>query len=152
MLRRTPFRRKAPPQREVKTITYSPRPRAVAVADGVARMSVPVPKFGHVRDERLREMCRALECQACGAAGPDAGVTWAHSNELRHGKGKGIKASDIYVAAMCHACHCALDQGGADKAEKDATWHRAWSATVREAVARGLWPAGIPIPSTDEAA
>ncbi len=151
MLRRTPIRRKAPPPRPVKTTTYSPRPRECARSDGKARMAVPVPKFAYVRDERLQAMCRAMECQACGAAGPDAGVTWAHSNLGIHGKGRSIKASDVFVAAMCHACHAALDQGMAPKAEKDATWLAAWRRTVSEAVARGLWPAGIPIPDCEAA-
>lgn len=147
------LRRKLPPPRLVKTIEgYTPRPRECARSDGVARMSVPVPKFAYVRDERLRDMCRALECQVCGAAGPDAGVTWAHSNSSTHGKGRGIKASDVYVAAMCHTCHAALDQGKGSRAENADTWRRAWARTVREALIRGIWPDGVPVPDTKEAA
>lgn len=146
-MKRTGFAR--PPSREAKQCDYMPRPRAVAVAisDGKARMSVPIPKYPYIRDERLRDMCRAMPCQCCGATGPDAGVTWAHSNQATHGHGRSVKASDVYVAAMCHKCHVELDQGKTEtRAEKVARWNAAHWQTVTTAVHEGLWPAGIPMP------
>ena len=105
------------------------------------------PKFAYVRDERLRAMCRAMACQSCGRADPDAGVTWAHSNWAEHGKGKGIKASDIYVAALCWVCHGLLDQGGTmSQAGKRLMWDRAHLGTVAEGQRLGLWPADIAVP------
>lgn len=99
-----------------------------------------------VRDTRLRDMCRELPCTmpGCGYAGPDAGVTWAHSNWSEHGKAMARKASDVYVAALCWRCHRELDQGhrwGAE--EKRQRWVQAHRRTVRLAVTRGLWPPGI---------
>ena len=147
--RRTPLRAKAPPPRPVKTIDYTPKPRPVAVArhDGKARMVVPVPKFAYVRDERLRDMCRAMCCQHCGKSGPDAGVTWAHSNQGEHGKGKGIKASDVYVAALCDSCHFQIDQGKDWPQDvKVRVWEAAHRRTKLHALANGLWPKDIPCP------
>jgi len=45
----------------------------------------------------------------CGAQ--DGTVVAAHSNSLADGKGKGIKASDFKIAALCFRCHHELDQG-----------------------------------------
>lgn len=35
-------------------------------------------------------------------------VVGAHSNQIKHGKGKGIKAHDL-VAYLCNQCHDVLD-------------------------------------------
>jgi hypothetical protein len=55
-----------------------------------------------------------LPCARCGRIGCTQA---AHSNQLRFGKGKGIKASDAAVMALCAGlgsarCHEAHDQGG----------------------------------------
>lgn len=101
-------------------------------------------KYRYIRDHRLRAMCRALPCQHC--ASDDGTVTWAHSNQSKHGKGKSIKASDIYVAALCAACHQYVDQGLSTRAERIALWEAAHKRTVSEASRLGLWPEGIDIP------
>ena len=149
-MKRSGFKPKAPPPRPVKRMDdYTPKPRAaaVAVADTRARMVVPVPKFAYVRDERLRDMCRAMRCQHCGNDGTDAGVTWAHSNQAEHGKGKGIKASDVFVAALCTRCHRELDQGKNWPQEvKVHVWEAAHRRTKLHALAAGLWPKDIPCP------
>jgi len=61
------------------------------------------------RNKKLLEACRQLPCQQCGRE--DGTVVAAHSNQLRDGKGRGLKAHDFRVAAMCFSCHSALDQG-----------------------------------------
>lgn len=61
------------------------------------------------RNKKLLEAVRQSPCQNCGAQ--DGTVCAAHSNQLRDGKGKGIKAPDYRVAALCHRCHHELDQG-----------------------------------------
>lgn len=152
-MRRTAIASKAPPRREAKQCTLVARPRDVARATVALPMRQPVPKVAYVRDERLRDMCRALPCQLCGAAGQGAGVTWAHSNQGRHGKGGAVKASDVLVAALCWECHAEIDQGryfGA--AQKIALWNRAHFSTVATAIALGLWPAGIATPAREEPA
>ena len=59
-------------------------------------------KFKYIRSPALLKACREIPCQHCGIE--DGTVVAAHSNESRHGKGRGIKASDIYIAALCAKC------------------------------------------------
>lgn len=146
-MKRSGFKAKGWVPRPAKTIDYEPRARAPARAVVMAGEVCTIPKFNYVRDTRLRDMCRQLECQHCWAGGPDAGVTWAHSNQSRHGKAGAIKASDIFVAAMCAACHRELDQGKRwTQEEKVSIWEMAHLSTVRRALAEGLWPAGVDLP------
>lgn len=155
-MKRSGFKVRRPPKREATQTTYTPRPRTPTLLTMVGpgllmAMVTPAPKFAYVRDERLRDMCRAMVCQHCGRGGPDAGVTWAHSNQAIHGKGKGIKASDVYVAAMCAACHRELDQGKEWPAEvKVAVWTAAHRRTKLHALANGLWPRDIPCPGYEQ--
>ena len=103
------------------------------------------PKFQYVRSKKLLQACREIPCQVCGVA--DGTVVAAHSNQLRHGKGRSIKASDVFVAAMCHRHHAEVDQGHSlSKAEKVEIWDAAHRNTVRELVKRGLWPLDVPVP------
>jgi hypothetical protein len=50
------------------------------------------------RNKKLLEACREMPCQHCGSE--DGTVVAAHSNQLRDGKGRGIKAHDYRVAAL----------------------------------------------------
>lgn len=102
------------------------------------------PKFSYIRDKRLRSMCQSMPCQSCGSL---AGSTWAHSNQARHGKGRSLKASDVYVAALCGACHHEVDQGRQSRAERLAMWEEAHAKTVAAAVKAGAWPSGVPVPT-----
>ena len=146
-MKRSGFKPSRPPRPATQT-TYTPRARTPAPAAAPdLRQVAAVEKFAYVRDERLRAMCRAMACQRCLWEGPDAGVTWAHSNWSEHGKGKGIKASDVYVAALCWVCHGLLDQGNSmTEADKRLLWDRAHRATVTEGQRLGLWPANIAAP------
>ena len=87
------------------------------------------PKTVYLRDKKRLEACRALPCQHCGAE--DGTVVAAHSNAGEHGKGRGIKASDEFVAALCFTCHANLDQGKMSKDEKSQMWHNAFVKTVK---------------------
>jgi hypothetical protein len=54
----------------------------------------------------------------------------AHSNQLRHGKGMGLKASDEYVAFLCYCCHSELDQGkNLTKQQRRDMWQTAYERT-----------------------
>ena len=46
----------------------------------------------------------------------------AHSNELRHGKGRSIKAEDVYSVWACYPCHTWLDQGSGGFEAKTQAW------------------------------
>ena len=61
------------------------------------------------RNQKLLEAVRESPCQHCGVN--DGTVCAAHSNQLRDGKGRGLKAHDYRIAALCFKCHSELDQG-----------------------------------------
>lgn len=103
------------------------------------------PKFTYVRSKPLLEACRQIACQHCGAQ--DGTVCAAHSNQAVHGKGRGIKASDQYVASLCHLCHHQLDQGFLwSREQRTEIWTNAHRKTVALLNAMGLWPDGVPQP------
>ena len=86
------------------------------------------PKRVYIRNKRLLEAARHIPCQHCGAE--DGTVVAAHSNEGIHGKGRGIKASDEFIAALCFTCHANLDQGKMSKQERTQMWHNAHIKTI----------------------
>lgn len=96
------------------------------------------PKFRYVRDKRILEFCRTIPCQSCGVQ--DGTVVAAHSNQAIHGKGRGIKASDEYVAALCYHCHYEVDQGRASREGKLLIWNSAHEKTKTLLAAADLWP------------
>ena len=55
--------------------------------------------------KRLAEI-RKLPCVRCGNPNSQA----AHSNSAKHGKGRGIKSSDLFVIPLCFKCHAAFDR------------------------------------------
>ncbi len=91
------------------------------------------------RNQKLLEAVREFECALCGAE--DGTVVAAHSNQLRDGKGKGIKAHDYRIAALCYRCHMAIDQGHRlNKQDKEAMWEEAHRKTIGFLFERGkLW-------------
>jgi hypothetical protein len=81
------------------------------------------------RNKQLLELVRQLPCQNCGLQ--DGTVVAAHSNQLRDGKGRGIKAHDYRVAALCYRCHSELDQGNRlSKEERVEMWEQAHRNTI----------------------
>lgn len=108
------LKRRGSPKREATQCTYTPRPRAVAVAvtNADARMSVPIPKLEPLRDETYRRWVASLPCAHCGKAGPSQ---CAHGDE---GKGIGIKASDETCFPLCadspgrRGCHSLIGASG----------------------------------------
>ena len=68
-----------------------------------------------------------------------AGVVAAHSNRQRHGKGRGIKSHDCFIAFACHACHYEIDQGSTlSREERADAWVRGF-----EAMLVYLWAGGL---------
>jgi len=95
------------------------------------------PKTPYTRDKRILEACRTLPCQNCEAQ--DGTVAAAHSNQSQHGKGRGIKASDEYVAALCSKCHSMIDQGSRlMRVERERIWNLAHAKTRIELEAMGV--------------
>ena len=89
------------------------------------------------RNQKLLNVCRELPCQACGI--DNGTIVAAHSNQLRDGKGRGLKAEDFRVASLCYACHIELDQGSKmSKQERIDFWEDAHRNTIGELFRRGL--------------
>jgi hypothetical protein len=81
------------------------------------------------RNKKLLEVLRKSPCQCCGAM--DGTVVAAHSNQLRDGKGRSIKAHDYRVAALCFKCHSELDQGSRmTRLERVEMWEEAHRKTI----------------------
>jgi hypothetical protein len=89
-----------------------------------------------VRSKRLLQLVASLPCQHCGN---EHHVQAAHSNWSEHGKGKGIKASDIYTAALCLRCHYEIDQGpNLSKEQRKEMWTNAHIKTKE--LVQQVWP------------
>lgn len=132
---------------EHKPVVHKPIPldqRRGSMVPVVSVSAAPIEKFTYVRSRPLLNAIKTLECQHCGASGPSDP---AHSNQSCHGKGKGVKASDVFAAALCRHDHNAIDQGSKLSHDERVTlWTNAWRKTVRELLKRGLWPANVEIP------
>jgi len=79
-----------------------------------------------------------LPCQNCYIEGQTQA---AHSNWAEHGKGRGIKASDEFTAALCQSCHAQIDSGAKlNKEQRRYLWDLAYQKTVNKLKASNLWP------------
>lgn len=81
------------------------------------------------RNKKLLEVVRQSPCQHCGVE--NGTVVAAHSNQLRDGKGRGLRAHDYRIAALCFKCHSDLDQGSSmTKDERREMWEQAHRKTI----------------------
>ena len=104
-------------------------------------------KFNYWRSKKHLKNVASLPCQHCGLEGKTQA---AHSNMAQHGKGRGIKASDEYTAALCFACHHDLDAGyGLSKDEKQLMFRNALRKTWGELQAQDLILIDSPDPLLD---
>ena len=89
------------------------------------------------RSPKLLRSAKDQPCVICG----DTGTTVScHSNFIEHGKGTGIKASDVFTARLCGYHHDLLD-GRAGKLTKQEKWElfaRAHQRTVEAWFKEGL--------------
>ena len=105
-------------------------------------------KFQYIRSPALLKACRAIPCTNCGR--DDGTVCAAHSNQAKHGKGRSIKASDVFVASLCFLCHSELDQGSSmSREQRESRWNECHIWTVNELVRLGLWPGNVPVPELE---
>lgn len=89
------------------------------------------------RNKKLLEAVREIPCQHCGSQ--NGTVVAAHSNQLRDGKGKALKAHDFRIAALCFTCHSDLDQGSTmSKQERVEMWEEAHRKTIGELFMREI--------------
>jgi len=102
-----------------------------------------IPKFKYFRSKKHLKNVASLACQRCGLEGSTQA---AHSNRLIHGKGRGVKASDEYTAALCIRCHFILDQGSKlTKEERVDMWEKAHRKTIERLIELDLWPDEVKI-------
>jgi hypothetical protein len=81
------------------------------------------------RNKKLLEIVRESPCQICGIQ--NGTVVAAHSNQLKDGKGRGLKAHDYRIAALCFTCHTEIDQGNKmSKQERLNAWEEAHRRTI----------------------
>jgi hypothetical protein len=82
-------------------------------------------------DKIMADLCHGQDCyaQIPGLCRNNREtVVPMHSNQLEHGKGKGIKAPDEKTCPGCDICHFEIDQGNRfTKAEKFAIWDAAYA-------------------------
>jgi hypothetical protein len=121
------------PRREPTQSTYSPKPRAPAVAvAGPARATVAVPKLRPVRDEAYRRAVAALPCAHCGVVGFSQA---AHGDQ---GKGLAIKASDDTCYPACGprpgipGCHWLIGTSGQIEREARRELERRYAEQTRK--------------------
>ena len=81
------------------------------------------------RNPKLLKLAKQSPCQLCGVE--DFTIVAAHSNQLRDGKGTGIKAHDHRIAYLCYSCHTKIDQGkGLTKQQRQYEWEEAHRRTI----------------------
>ena len=95
---------------------------------GQRKKALMYPKHQYVRDKALLKRVALLNCQHCGSG---TMVQAAHTN-WGGGKGRGIKADDNLVAALCQTCHWEVDQGTKlSKQERQTMWQAAHEKTIK---------------------
>jgi len=101
-----------------------------------------IEKHQYVKSKKLLKMVASLDCQACGSGEM---VQSAHTN-WGGGKGRGIKADDNLVAALCLKCHYEIDQGKTlSKQERQDLWQKAHIRTIL--ALQNDWPENVPLPT-----
>ena len=81
------------------------------------------------RNKKLLEIVRQSPCQHCEIE--NGTIVAAHSNRLRDGKGRSIKAHDYRIAALCYKCHMELDQGkNLSRDDRRDLWEEAHRKTI----------------------
>jgi len=101
-------------------------------------------KHEYVRSKKLLKLVAGLDCQACGSGNM---VQAAHTN-WGGGKGRGVKADDNLVAALCLKCHYEIDQGkDLTKEQRQQKWLLAHVNTVARLQESEQWPVDVPTPT-----
>jgi transcription elongation factor Elf1 len=104
-------------------------------------------KRQYIRSKKLLKLVSELNCQHCGAEN----MTQAAHTNWGGGKGRGIKADDNLVAALCLKCHYEIDQGAKmSRDQRQEIWLNAHRKTVKVLLSQNKWPIDIPVPEVPE--
>lgn len=145
--RKAPLRQKTPLKRGEPLRSRAPMMRAKPVqpprAAIKARKTGKKPPKTVYRNPALLALASGEECllripKYC-QGGTDTTVA-CHSNRLRDGKGKGIKAHDWAIAFGCGACHWFIDQSTAPLEMKLSYFIPGLRLTRLRIIALGKWP------------
>ena len=81
------------------------------------------------RNPKLLKLAKDAPCMICGAM--DGTIVAAHSNQLRDGKGTGIKSHDFRCSFLCNLCHTMIDNGKElSREERVDVWENAHRRTI----------------------
>ncbi|KDD42579.1 nuclease domain-containing protein [Bordetella bronchiseptica] len=147
MMRRTPLTRKTPMKRGKALRSAVPMMRATPMppprAAMKARKKGKKPPKTIYRNPGLLALAEGEKCSLrvpryC-QGGTDSTVA-CHSNRLRDGKGKGIKAHDWAIAFGCSGCHWFIDQSTAPLELKLSYFIPGMRLTRLRIIAMGKWP------------
>ena len=92
------------------------------------------------RNKKILQSAKGQPCtvRSVWCNGDHATTVAAHSNQSIHGKSRGMKAHDCYVAYTCSGCHRWLDESAASRADKveafNAAMHRTWLLLLQAGV------------------
>lgn len=145
--RKTPLRQKTPMKRGGPLKAKAPMMRAKPLppprAAMKARKKGKKPPKTVYRNPALLDLAKGEECllrvpKYC-QGGTDTTVA-CHSNRLRDGKGKGIKAHDWAIAFGCGGCHWFIDHSKATMEMKLSYFIPGLRLTRLRIVAMGKWP------------
>jgi hypothetical protein len=101
-------------------------------------------KTTYFRSKKHLQNVANLDCQICGSGSQ---VQAAHSNQSKHGKGRSLRSSDEYCAALCQPCHTRIDSGSdLTKQERIDLWDAAHVKTVKLLIHAGVWPESVNVP------
>ncbi len=134
--RKTPMKRSAVPMMRGKAM---PPPRAAMKA----RKKGKKPPKTVYRNQALLDLAKGEECllrvpKYC-QGGTDTTVA-CHSNQLRDGKGTGIKAHDWAIAFGCAGCHWFIDHSTAPFAMKLSYFVPGLRLTRARLIVLDAWP------------
>ena len=79
-----------------------------------------------MRNPKRLAAIRKLPCIRCGNPHSQA----AHSNSAKHGKGRGIKSSDLFVIPLCFECHAEFDRFELGNREESEAMFDQWLVRV----------------------
>jgi len=97
-----------------------------------------IPKFNYFRSKSHLKNVADLPCQICYVEGKTQA---SHSNQAIHGKGRSIRSSDEFTAAICIEHHYEIDQGSnLTKQQRVDVWNEAYQKTVNRLKNSGKWP------------
>ena len=85
--------------------------------------------LSNYRNRKILALAQDAPCMVCGVM--NGTIVSAHSNQLRDGKGTGIKSHDYRVSYVCHIHHDMIDNGKELSREKRINlWEEAHRKTI----------------------